>query len=178
MALLYLKALHLIFAVTWFAALFYLPRIFIYQTEASQLPNPDKDILVNKYKDDSKRLWFFIGWPSLVLTLIFGLGILHPYFGIWPLWLVVKLGLIAGLIAYHHFVHFTYKALQKDVYKYSGIQLRYINEIATIFLFGIIFLGILKSATNFLHWGIILFALVLFLLWGIQAYKKRRERQS
>jgi len=174
--LLYLKSLHLIFAITWFAALFYLPRLFIYQTEASSLAQPDRDILVAKYKDDSKRLWFFIGWPSLVLTLIFGLGILHPYFGIWPMWLNVKLALIALLIGYHHFIHFTYKALQKSIYKYSSIQLRYINEVATLLLFGIVFLGVLKTATNFFHWGLILLGLTIFLVWGIQAYKRRRQK--
>jgi putative membrane protein len=176
MVLLYLKALHLIFAVTWFAALFYLPRIFIYQTEAAGLSQPEKDILVGKYKDDSKRLWLFIGWPSLILNLIFGLGILHPYFGVWPNWLVVKLALIAGLIGYHHFIHFTYKALQKDIYKYSSIQLRYINEIATLFLFGIIFLGVLQTATDFRQWGGMLVVLTVLLVWGIQAYKNKRKK--
>ncbi|MEM7549044.1 MAG: CopD family protein [Bacteroidota bacterium] len=176
--ILYLKAFHLIFATTWFAALFYLPRIFIYQTDANQLKSPESKFLTEKYKDDSRRLWKLIGWPSLVLTIVFGLGILHPWFKIMPMWLIVKLGLIAGLVVYHYFLNSVYKALQKDDYKYSGMQLRMINEIATLFLFGIVILGVLKGAVSFLTWGIILLVLTVLMYWGIKAYKKKRESES
>lgn len=178
MALLYLKALHLIFAITWFAALFYLPRLFIYQTDAKLLQEPDSTILTNKYKDDSRRLWKLIGWPSLVLTLVFGIGILHPWFSLMPTWLVVKLILIVGLVGYHHFLHFTYKDLQNDTYKYSGLQLRMINEIATLFLFGIVILGVLKSAISFSVLAIIIVVLSALMVWGIFAYKRKREKEQ
>lgn len=171
-----LKSLHIIFAVTWFAALFYLPRLFIYQTEARDKGAGGSDPMVQQFKLMSRRLWIGIGWPSLVLNLLFGLGILHPYFKVMPEWLIVKLVFIALLIGYHHFVHFTYKALQKDTYKYSSMQLRVINEIATIFLFAIVFLGTMKTMINLSYFAVGMFVLIVFLYGGIVLYRKQRMK--
>ena len=93
---LYLKALHIIFVVTWFAGLFYIVRLFIYQTEASVKDEPDSTILVKEYRKISKLLWYIITWPSAVLTLIFGLSMLQLY-PEWPVWLFIKLCLV-GLL--------------------------------------------------------------------------------
>ncbi len=60
----YIKALHLIFVVTWFAGLFYIPRLFIYHIEATDKPSPDKEILSDQLKLMTKRLWYIITWPS------------------------------------------------------------------------------------------------------------------
>jgi len=176
--LLVLKSLHLIFAFTWFAALFYAPRLFIYQTEAQFLPDNERQTLTKQYKLMSKRLWFGIAWPSLVLNVIFGLGILHPYFATWPAWLVVKLVIIAALIGYHHLLHFTFKGLQQDHYKYSSHQLRVINEVATLFLFAIVFLGILKNSVNFVYYAIGMIILVILLYGGVMLYRNKRNKNA
>ena len=104
----YLKALHIIFVVTWFAGMFYMPRLFIYNTEANEKEEPVKTALHEQFSVMMKRLWFGITWPSAILTLIFGLTVL--YFrsdGINILfteparWLLVKLCFVLLLYGYH-----------------------------------------------------------------------------
>src|SRR5881275_2165531 len=68
----YLKALHIIFITTWFAGMFYIVRLFIYNTEAAQKPEPERSILHKQFGVMMKRLWFGITWPSAILTLLFG----------------------------------------------------------------------------------------------------------
>src|SRR3974390_672035 len=68
----YIKALHIIFIVTWFAGMFYMPRLFIYNTEAAERPGQAKEILRDQFRIMMKRLWLGITWPSAILTLIFG----------------------------------------------------------------------------------------------------------
>ena len=74
---LYIKALHIIFIVTWFSGLFYIVRLFIYNTEAGQKAEPEKSILQRQFSIMIKRLWLGITWPSAVLTffLVVGCGI-------------------------------------------------------------------------------------------------------
>ena len=171
-----LKAMHIIFAVTWFAALFYIPRLFIYQTEAKDRGDGSSGTMIMQYKLMSKRLWKGIAWPSMILNLFFGLGILHPYFSSMPAWLIVKLTLIVLLIGYHHVLHFAFKGLQKDNYKYSSDQLRMINEIATVFLFGIVILGVMKGIVNFTYFMTGMIVLVVLLYVGIVMYRRTRKK--
>ena len=72
----YIKALHLIFVVTWFAGLFYIPRLFIYHIEAFQKSSPEKEILTKQLQLMSKRLWNIISWPSAILCTLFALVLL------------------------------------------------------------------------------------------------------
>ncbi|MGV3657580.1 MAG: CopD family protein, partial [Chitinophagaceae bacterium] len=93
---LYTKALHIIFIVTWFSGLFYIVRLFIYNTEAAEKEEPEKSILQKQFSIMIKRLWLGITWPSAVLTLIFGpwMWIQLDYL---PQWLFVKLFFVTGL---------------------------------------------------------------------------------
>jgi putative membrane protein len=94
---LYIKALHIIFVVTWFAGLFYMPRLFIYNTEAQEKTGEAKEALTQQFSKMMKGLWFGITWPSAILTLI--LGLTTMYMGGWDKllfhseghWLLVKL---------------------------------------------------------------------------------------
>jgi len=70
----YIKSLHLIFIITWFAGLFYIVRLFVYQIEASQKPSPEKEILVKQLKIMASRLWNIITWPSMILALFSEFG--------------------------------------------------------------------------------------------------------
>ena len=90
MNFLYIKALHIIFIVTWFAGLFYIVRLFIYFAETSNKPEPEKTILQKQYSIMQKRLWYGITYPSAIITLIFGLSLLTFYVEI-PKWLWIKL---------------------------------------------------------------------------------------
>ena len=76
MSYLYLKALHIIFVVTWFAGLFYIVRLFIYHTEALAKNEPERSILSDQLAIMTKKLWYIIAWPSAVITLIMGVSLL------------------------------------------------------------------------------------------------------
>jgi putative membrane protein len=175
MEYLYLKALHIIFIVTWFAGLFYIVRLFIYHTEAQQRDLSERLVLQNQFKIMERRLWYGITWPSMILTLIFG-PLLLQYF--WPItdhpWLLIKLGFIALLVAYHFQCHFIFKNLQKDIITKSSTYLRILNEVATVYLIAIVFLVMLKTAMSMV-WGII--GLLIFsglIMIAIKIYKNIR----
>ncbi|UAM98639.1 CopD family protein [Polaribacter litorisediminis] len=179
MSFYYVKALHIIFVVTWFAGLFYIPRLFIYHIEAEKKPEPAKEILQTQYKLMSKRLWYIITWPSAILASFFAFWMLfeNPYYLSEP-WMLVKLAFVLALYLFHYSCQIIYAQLQKDIIKYSAFQLRIWNEIATIILFAVVFLVTIKSAINWI-WGvvgIILFGILLML--GIKLYKKIREKRS
>ena len=176
MAYQYIKALHIIFVVTWFSGLFYIVRLFIYTVEANTTAEPERSLLLKNLKLWTKRLWYGITWPSAVITLCFGAYFLHVYASHMPSWLWVKLCFVAGLYAYHFACHIIFKQLQKDEFKYSSQQLRVWNEIATIFLVSIVFIVVLKSALSML-WGLLgLVAFTFILMMAIRIYKKVREK--
>jgi len=174
----YIKSLHLIFVITWFAGLFYIVRLFVYQIEAFHKPSPEKEILGTQLKLMAKRLWLIISWPSMVLAVGFAiwLVVLRPFY-LSDAWMQVKLGFVVLLIIYHIKCHFIFKNLQKDVVKYSSNFMRLFNEGATLMLFSIVFLVVLKSAVNWIYGtlGIILFSVVLLL--GYRLYKRIREKK-
>lgn len=179
MDFLYIKALHIIFVVTWFAGLFYIIRLFIYHVEAEKKIAPAKEILQTQYKLMSKRLWYIITWPSAILASLFAFWMLYesPYYLSEP-WMHVKLAFVLALYFYHYSCHRIYKQLQNDIIKYSAFKLRLWNEVATIILFAIVFLVTLKSAINWV-WGVVgilLFGILLMLF--IRLYKKIRAKKS
>ena len=148
----YIKSLHLIFVITWFAGLFYIPRLFIYHIEADAKPSPEKEILTKQLKLMTKRLWYIISWPSAVLCIFFALWLLYlqPTLVQFP-WMQVKLGFVVLLIAYHFKCHQIFKQLQRDEVKYTSNFMRIWNEGATLILFAVVFLVILKSAVNWIY---------------------------
>lgn len=180
MAALYLKAFHIIFVVTWFAGLFYIIRLFIYHTEALEKDPVKKEILSTQYKIMSKRLWLGITWPSMILTIIFGLSLLHAQPAILSQqWIYWKLAFVVLLIIYHLYSHKIYKELQNDVAKWSSLRLRLWNELATMLLFIIVFIVVVfryqfNQVTGLIGGSV----LALLLLGGIIMYKKKREKQG
>jgi putative membrane protein len=175
----YIKSLHLIFVITWFAGLFYIVRLFVYQIEANDKPSPEKEILQKQYKIMTYRLWYIITWPSAVLATIFALLLLHlnPGFIEMP-WMQVKLGFVVLLFIYHFKCHKIYTELQNDTIKYTSNFMRLWNEGATIILFAVVFLVILKNAINWIYGviGIILFSVIIML--GFKFYKRIRDKKS
>lgn len=171
----YIKALHLIFVITWFAGLFYIPRLFIYHIEASKKTKQEADILVPQLKIMAKRLWYIITWPSAILCIIFAfwLLLLIPSW-IAQSWMHIKLTFVVLLIAYHLKTHQIFLKLQKDKIVYTSMFMRIWNEGATLLLFTIVFLVILKDS---FHWVFGLFGILglgLILVLGIRLYKKIR----
>jgi protoporphyrinogen IX oxidase len=178
----YLKSLHLIFVITWFAGLFYIVRLFVYQIEANDKPSPEKEILQKQYKIMTYRLWYIITWPSAVLASIFAFWMLFftDIGNAWlqmP-WMQVKLGFVFALYLYHYKCHKIFKELQNDEVKYSTSYMRLWNEGATIILFAVVFLVILKNAVNWIYGvvGIMLFSILIML--GFKFYKRIRERKE
>jgi putative membrane protein len=170
------KALHLIFVVAWFAGLFYMPRLFIYQTEASAVREPGQDRVVAQLKLMANRLWYIITWPAFILTTGFAswLLILNPSLLEMP-WMHVKLGFVVALIGYHLSLHWLYRKLQNDRYPMTGTQLRFYNELATVLLFAIIFTAILKGTMSWLYGVVGIVGLGVILSLGIALYKRIRK---
>ena len=178
----YLKSLHLIFVITWFSGLFYMVRLFVYHTEAKQKPEPEQSILVQQYQLMQYRLWYIITWPSAILA---------SFFAFWMLlftdlgrawlqmpWMHVKLGFVFVLYLYHLKCQQIFSQLQRDDVKYTTNYMRLWNEVATIILFAVVFLVVLKNAVNWIYGvvGIFLFSITIML--GFKFYKRIRERNS
>lgn len=171
----YIKALHIIFIVTWFAGMFYIVRLFVYNAEANEKAEPEKTILQTQLNVMIRRLWFGITWPSAVLTLIFGPTMWY-LMGALPNWLMVKLAFVIGLYVYHFSLHAIYKQQARGIFKYSPQKLRIWNEVATIFLVAIVMLATVKESMSWL-WGLIgLVGFVVVLMSAIRVYKLVRKR--
>lgn len=170
----YVKAFHIIFVVTWFAGLFYIVRLFIYNREAQDKSEEEKNILQKQFGVMIKRLWLGITWPSCILTIVLGTWMLILY-GSFPTWLIIKVGFVVGLLLYHLSIHVIYKQQSAGIFKYTSQQLRIWNEVATLFLVAIILLVSVKDALS-LVWGLgglVCFSIILLV--AIRLYRKKRN---
>jgi len=176
MTSLYLKAVHIIFIVTWFAGLFYMPRLFVYIIEANSKPEPERSILIKQLNMMASRLWYIITWPSALITLGLGMSLLVNQ----PAWLTmgfmhIKLTLVLFLYLYHFSLHVVCRQLSKGEVKYTSHQMRIWNEVGTLFLISIVFLIVLKNSLSVV-WGILgLIVLAMVMMIGIKVYKKLRK---
>ncbi len=177
-----IKSLHIIFIVTWFAGLFYAIRLFIYQTETKEKGSPEKEILQAQYKIMSKRLWTIITWPSAIITLILATLLLLSPAGLVFLkqpWMHIKLLFVLLLYIYQFMSHKLYRQLQNNDIRYTSGQLRMWNEVATIILFSVVFLVVLKTTMGWVFGVTGIVGLMIFLMLGIKLYKRiRMKRQS
>jgi len=172
----YLKALHIIFVVTWFAGLFYLPRLFIYFKEAEERSHVEKAALQGQFLIMQRRLWYGITWPSCVLAITFGLSLIHYYLPITDHpWLITKLVFVFFLFLYHLSLGKIYKNQKSGLSKITSTRLRIWNEVSTIFLVAIVFLVVLKSFLSMTYGILGLFFLIVSLMAGITFYKKVRN---
>jgi putative membrane protein len=173
----YIKALHIIFIVTWFSGLFYIVRLFIYNTEAGQKEQVEREILRSQFSVMIKRLWLGITWPSAVLTLIFGPWMLVLY-GSVPGWLWIKISFVVLLYMYHFSLHVLYRQQRRGVFKYTSQQLRVWNELATVFLISIVMLVVVKSGLS-VAWSLsALLLLIVVLMAAIRIYKGIRKSKE
>ncbi len=177
MSFLHLKALHIIFVVTWFAGLFYIVRLFIYHTEANDAPEPERSVLSKHFLGAERRLWYGITWPSAVLTYVFGFSLIHTaYAWIIPDWLWLKLLLVLLLTIYQLICHRLFLRLQSGRFPLSGNALRVWNEVATLFLVAIVFVVVMKDLTNWIYGLVGLVAFAALLMVAIRLYRKFREQ--
>ena len=172
---LYVKALHIIFIVTWFAGLFYVVRLFIYNAEAEEKPEAEKKILRAQFDMMTRRLWYGITWPSAILTLIFGPWMFY-LLNAFPEWLMIKLCFVVGLYGYHLLLHRIFKQQMNGAFTWNSQHLRILNEVATVFLVAIVMLAVVKQGLSVV-WsliGLILFIIVL--MSAIRIYKMVRTK--
>ncbi len=139
--MLWIKALHLIFMVTWFAGLFYLPRLFVYHAMS------DDQISNDRFKIMERKLFFGIMTPGAVLTLIFGFWTLllygwENYSG--SLWLTIKLFLVLLLLFYHVYCGKLLLDFKYDRNRHTDVWFRWFNEIPIIFLVAIVILAVVR----------------------------------
>lgn len=179
MDFLYIKSIHIVFVVTWFAALFYMVRLFIYTVEAQNKPETEKNILTEQLLTMQKKLWFIIGWPGAIGATVFGFWMIFTnwsYYLAQP-WMWLKLIFVGFLILYHMQCHFIYNKQRKNIFKWNSFQLRLYNELATVFLVAIVFLVVVKS-TGSLVWSLLgLFLFAALLMAFVTIYRNMREKE-
>jgi protoporphyrinogen IX oxidase len=134
---LWVKALHIIFMVTWFAGLFYLPRLFVYHAQATDPAG------LERFKLMERRLYYGIMTPGAVLTLFFGICLWFGY-GPWGAWLHAKLALVAILVAYHLYCGKLLRDFKRDRNRHGHVWYRWFNELPVPILFGTVLLVVLK----------------------------------
>lgn len=175
----YLKSLHIIFVVCWFAGLFYVVRLFVYYAEAQLKPQLEKNILTQQYRLMIYRLWYIITFPSGVLATLFGCWMLfeRPFLLTLP-WMCVKLCFVFLLWLYHLKCQTYVNQTQKGTLTKSNTFFRIWNEGATIILFAVVFLVILKNEINWIFGvlGLLIFSILIML--GFKLYKKIREKNE
>jgi putative membrane protein len=175
----YILAIHIIFVVCWMAGLFYMVRLFIYHTEAQEKPEPDRTILSNQFEVMERKLWWIIATPSMYLVLAAGITMVCLNFDylIHQPWLQIKLCFVIGLIAYHFICQNKMKQMTKGVHTWTSTQMRIWNEVATIFLFAIVFLAVLKDGVNWIYGlvGLVVFAMII--MSAVKIYKYYRIKK-
>lgn len=140
------KSLHIIFVVSWFAGLFYMPRLFIYHTEAQSKDDSAKKALSDQFKVMEKKLWWIITTPAMVLTIIFGTWMLILNPSLMKMgWMHTKLAFVAILLIYHFVSQRIMFQMAKDIFNWQSKHLRMWNEFATLCLVAIIFLVELQN---------------------------------
>ncbi|TWR28750.1 CopD family protein [Mucilaginibacter achroorhodeus] len=175
----YVLAIHIIFVVCWMAGLFYMVRLFIYHTEAQEKPEPARTILSEQFELMERKLWWIITTPSMYLVVIAGALMihLHKWYMIWPGWLIIKLLFVVGLLVYHFICQNKMKAMASGKFTWTSTQLRLWNELATIILFAIVFLVVLKNSLNWIFGVVGIIAFSVILMMAVKIYKRFRERK-
>jgi len=174
----YILAIHIIFVVCWMAGLFYMVRLFIYHTEAQDKPEPDRTILSKQFEIMESKLWWIITTPSMYLVVAAGITMLC----IDPAWLQmgwmhIKLTFVIGLVVYHFICQHKMNQMRKGIYKWTSTQLRLWNELATLLLFAIVFLAVLKNSLSWVFGVVGIIAFSLALMSAVKVYKYFRERK-
>ena len=171
-----LKALHIIFMVSWFAGLFYIVRLFIYHSEAQNKSEQEKQILGDQFKIMESKLWWIITTPAMILTLVFGIWMLieNPVLLKMP-WMHFKLTFVALLLFYHFKSQLIMGKMHKNIFKWSSNQLRLWNEVATLALVAIVFLVVMKNSFNWIYGTLGFFGVAIGLTIAIKIYKRYRK---
>ena len=136
--MLWVKSLHLVFMVTWFAGLFYLPRLFVYHAQAQD------GVSLERFKVMERKLFWGIMTPGAVLTIVFGVWLWLGWFMPASGWLHAKLALVALLAGYHLWCWRLMRDFAAGRNRRSHVWFRWFNEFPTLVLFATVFLVVFK----------------------------------
>jgi len=160
------------------AGLFYIVRLFVYHTEAQVRPEVERKVLSDQFEIMERKLMNIISTPAMLLTLIAGISMLYiqPEWLKQP-WMHVKLAFVGGLVVYHFICIQKMKQMRQGIYTWTSTQLRIWNEVATIFLFAIVFLVVLKNALSWIFGvlGIIAFSMIIMSAVKIYRYYRLKK---
>jgi protoporphyrinogen IX oxidase len=148
MTYLYLKALHVIAIVCWYAGLFYLPRLFVYDIEANGRNEPERSVLHSQLGIMQRRLYYGIMWPAMVVAWCAGIYLMVITGAYREPWFHFKFSMVILLTVFHLFVGKIRKQLVANNSQFNSKQMRIINEIPGVFLIGIVVTVYLKNAMS------------------------------
>ncbi|MES2794845.1 MAG: CopD family protein [Bacteroidota bacterium] len=174
---LHIKATHIIFITSWFAGLFYLPRLLVYHREAHDKPEPDSTIIKKELNRYQNLLYKAIMTPAMVLTLLSGSYMIYLNQGfLSESWMLLKLAFVLMVIIYHFFCKKLMSEFQMNRFRFTSFQLRLWNEVATILLFAIVFLVVLKNSIDWLWALSILLVFSIIIMNAVKFAKRRRDK--
>ena len=133
----WIKALHIVFVIAWFAGLFYLPRLFVYHANAEDAVSRER------FKVMERKLYRGIMTPAMVITLATGLWLWLGY-GFTGAWLNAKVALVVLLVAYHFWMRALMVDFARDANRHTHVYYRWVNEIPTVILFAVVVLVVVK----------------------------------
>lgn len=177
-----IKALHIIFMVSYFAGIFYLVRIFVYYKDTDDFADEKKKILREQYIFMARRLWNIITVPAGVIMTVCGITMILLNFGLMKMpWFHLKLTFLIGLAFFHYWAWrklLLIKKLNGEMLSTSNVKLRQINEIATFILFLVVFTVILKSSVIEYWWQLItgFFVLVFLIMMTVKLVNKNKKK--
>ncbi len=176
MAYLWFKSFHIVAFVSWFAGLFYLPRLFVYHAEANEQPEAVREILKSQYSLMERRLYSIIMTPAMVVTAAMATGmlIIAPDL-LQETWLQVKLGLVLILMGYHHYCKRIMQRLAAGETPLTSQQFRWMNEFPTFFLVVIVMLAIFKNNIPRDATGYVIVLMAVAFAASIQLYARKRR---
>ncbi len=177
-----IKALHIIFMVSYFAGIFYLVRIFVYYKDTDDFADEKKKILREQYIFMARRLWNIITVPAGVIMTVCGITMILLNLGLMKMpWFHLKLIFLIGLAFFHYWAWrklLLIKKLNGETLSTSNVKLRQINEIATFILFLVVFTVILKSSVIEYWWQLItgFFVLVFLIMMTVKLVNKNKKK--
>jgi putative membrane protein len=177
----YVKALHIVSVVSWFAGLLYIVRLFIYHVEAEAKPEPQRTALKEQFTLMERRLWYGITWPALIATAFFGGWLMILTHAVVMPWFHLKMGLLLLLLLYHLLCGRIRCELACGTCRRTSKQLRIWNEVATLLLFAIVFAAETKSPamTGKGMLGVLAFgAALVAILTVVRRTRKARTRKA
>ncbi|MGI0492012.1 protoporphyrinogen oxidase HemJ [Alkalinema pantanalense CENA528] len=171
------KAFHIVGFVSWFAGLFYLPRLFVYHAEAQeQQTEPVRSILREQYTLMEKRLYGIIMTPAMIVTIAMAIGMLvvQPEF-LHQTWLHVKIALVGVLVVFHFFCRRIIAKLEAGETPLTSKQFRWMNEFPTFFLVVVVMLAVFKNDIPTNATGYVILLMVVAFAASIQLYARKRR---